>query len=174
LNLQDQSARAILNLFASCLDELKRRGVTRSTNNPVADYSEFLFQNALGLTLCPKSTKGYDATDMSGKKYEIKGRRVTPHNKSRQLSAIRGLPEHHFDYLAGIDFAHDFSVLKACLIPHDEVGALSAYIAHTNTWILNLRDTVWEREGVVDVTAKLQKAQYAHDAEQTDAASRDR
>jgi hypothetical protein len=153
-----------LNIFAGCLDELKRRGVTRSTNNPVADYAEFLFQNALSLKLCPKSTKGYDATDTHGRKYEIKGRRLTSHNTSRQLSAIRGLDENHFDFLAGVLFGADFTVQKACLVPHDQVSILSAYREHTNSWILHLRDSVWTKPGVIDVTQDLVKAQVEHDA----------
>ena len=164
MNLQELKSREILNLFASCLDELKRRGVTRSTNNPVADYAELLFQNALRLTLCSKSTKGYDASDASGRKYEIKGRRLTAHNTSRQLSSIRGLEDKHFDFLAGVLFGPDFTVQKACLVPYDQVGVLSAYRKHTNSWILHLRDSVWTKPGVVDVTQDLVEAQNKQDA----------
>jgi hypothetical protein len=162
--LQDLRSREILRLFASCLDELKRRGVTRSTNNPVADYSELLFKDALDLTLCSKSTKGHDALDSIGRKYEIKGRRLTAHNASRQLSAIRGLDLKHFDFLAGVLFAPDFAVQRACLVPHDAVVACSAYRKHTNSWILHLRDSLWTLAGVIDVTDALIKVQNGYDA----------
>jgi len=51
---------AVLDLFIKIGDDLKRRGITRSANNPVADLSELYFEKALRLTRAPKSTKGYD------------------------------------------------------------------------------------------------------------------
>jgi hypothetical protein len=45
-------------------------------------------------------------------KYEIKGRRPTPANPSRQPSDLRGLTNHHFDYLVGVFFAPDLRVLR--------------------------------------------------------------
>ena len=162
MNVQKLKVRDVLALFCSCLAELKRRGVTRSTNSPVADYAELLFQRAFGWTLCPKSTKGYDATDSAGKKFEVKGRRLTSHNASRQLSSIRGLDDKHFHYLAGVLFDSDFNVQRACLIPRKQVKALSKYSKHTNSWILHLRESVWDRPGVIDVTKALSKAQRNH------------
>lgn len=53
----------LLGLYASLLDELRKREVTHSTNNPVADYTEYLVTNALKLTPAPGSTSGHDATD---------------------------------------------------------------------------------------------------------------
>jgi len=57
---------AVLDLFIKIGDDLKRRGITRSANNPVADLSELYFEKALRLTRAPKSTKGYDAIDANG------------------------------------------------------------------------------------------------------------
>ncbi len=148
-------------LYAAVLEELRRRQVIRSTNNPAADYAEFLVVKALGLHLAPKSTTGYDATDPNGKRYEIKGRRLTAHNKSRQLSAIRGLPEHHFAYLAGVLFAEDFSVLRACLVPVDMVEKEATYRKHIDGWILHLRDALWDRPGVQDITERVKAAAEA-------------
>ena len=152
----------LLDLFAQVLNELRRRGITRSTNNPVADYAEVLFEKALSLTRTAKSTKGHDAVDDEGKRYEVKARRVTSHNRSRQLSAIRNLNQVHFAYLAGVLFREDFSVWKACLIPHDIVLNRSTYIAHTNSWKLKLQDDIWNLPGVIDVTEKLSHAQCGH------------
>ena len=83
----------------------------------MADYAEGLCKLALNLTLADKCTTGYDGTDPTGKKIEIKARRLTKHNGSRQLSAIRGIDKQHFDYLAGVLFNADFTVLMGCLIP---------------------------------------------------------
>jgi hypothetical protein len=82
MDLKTPSVLELLALHAGIGDELMRRGICRTTNNPVADYTEHLVTNALGLTLAPKSTKGFDATDSGHKRYEIKRkfRRQNPGN----------------------------------------------------------------------------------------------
>src|SRR5690242_9176454 len=91
IDLTKLESAELLALFDGVLVELRARGLVRSSNNPVADYAESLIAKALGLRLETKSTTGYDAIGPDGLKYEIKGRRPTPANKSRQLSVIRGL-----------------------------------------------------------------------------------
>ena len=145
------------------MTELKNRGVTRSTNNPIADYAELLFARALRLKRSPRSTKGYDAVDRKGRKYEIKGRRVTTHNSSRQLSALRGLDQKRFAFLGGVLFNEDFSVSRACLVPHKQVLRNATFVPQTNSWKFFLLDSVWDFPGVVDVTAKLRKAEATHE-----------
>ncbi len=149
----------LLKLFARVMEELRQRKVVRSSNNPVADYAESLVCQALKLELAPRSTKGYDAIDQEGRKYEIKGRRPTRHQNSRQLSVIRGLDEKHFDYLAAVLFKEDFSIDKGCLVPHDAVRRGASYRKHVNGWILHLRDSVWDEPEVIDITNKLRNAQ---------------
>ena len=158
MNLMDRSTRELLTLFGETLGELRRRNVIRSNNNPVADYAERIAADALGLTLVSRSTAGYDAIDTQGGRFEIKGRRRTPENRSTQLSAIRGLDKNHFDFLIGILFEDDFSVQRACLVPIHVVRLVSAYRAHVNAWVLHLRDSLWEVDGVKDVTAEIRKA----------------
>src|ERR1041384_2668015 len=116
-SLREYSTPSLLAHFADVLEELRRRRVTRSTNNPVADYTEHLVSRALNLTPVAKSTTGYDAVDFEGLRYEIKGRRPTAENRSRQLSAIRGLDKKHFAYLVGVLYNPNFSVLRGCVIP---------------------------------------------------------
>lgn len=70
----------------------------------MSDYLELLVAPAFGLELAPKSVPGYDATAPDGTRYQVKGRRPTPANPSRQLSFIRGLGSRDidpFDYLVG-------------------------------------------------------------------------
>jgi hypothetical protein len=71
------------------------------------------------------------------------------------LSAIRDCEAAHFDYLAGVLFAENFCVLKACLVPHETVLALSKYRKHTNAHIFELKDELWALPGVVDITKKI-------------------
>lgn len=157
--LQRLPISELLSLYAHVVEELRRRGVTRSSNNPVADYAEHLCEKALSLTRTAKSAKGFDATDSAGTRYQIKGRRLTSHNASRQLGVLRELKENPFDYLAGVLFREDFQVWKACLVPITEVRANSDYIARTNSWRFLLRDSVWNLPGVVDISSKVAAAQ---------------
>lgn len=160
--LQDPDAlsdRELLVLYGRVLDTLRSRGTTRSANNPVADYAEGLCKKALNLTLAAKSTTGYDGTDPSGHKIEVKARRITKENGSRQLSAIRGIGSQHFDYLAGVLFNADFSVMKGCLIPYAVIKEHGNHVEHSNSHRFLLRDSVWTLKGVRDITETLKKAE---------------
>lgn len=159
VDLSQIETPALLALFAGVLDKLRHRSVCRSSNNPVADYAEFLAARALGLKLAPKSSTGYDAEDGYDQQYEIKARRPTRHTKSRQLSPLRGLDEQHFTYLVGIVFNEDFTVRRACLVPHHVVLKVATYREHVNGWIMHLSDSLWGVEGVEDITALLQEAE---------------
>lgn len=157
-DLENRNTTDLLAAYVHILEELRERGAIRSTNNPAADYAEHLASRALNLRLALKSTRGYDATDSRGNRYEIKGRRLTRHNPSRQLGVIRGLDEEQFDHLIGVLFAEEFTVERACVIPFAVVRDLSVYRPHVNGWVLHLRDSVWQRAGVQDVTRKLKAA----------------
>lgn len=50
-DLKSLSTSILLRYFAKILDELKRRGVIRTRNNPVADYAEWLASQKLGFSL---------------------------------------------------------------------------------------------------------------------------
>ena len=151
-----KTVRELLREYAGVLDALAETEAIRSKNNPVADYAEWLVAKALGFELVAKSSKGHDAVDPSGRRYEVKARRLTSDNGSRQLSAIRGLSDQHFDALVGVLFDHDFNVYRAAMIPWAVVHELSSHREHTNSATFILRDTVWDVPGVIDVTEKLQ------------------
>jgi hypothetical protein len=161
VDLQSVSVAALLDLYVGVGNELKRRGITRSTNNPVADLGEFLCTRGLSLQLTSKSTKGHDATDGQGLRYEIKARRLTADNPSRELSAIRAFESNSFDLLAGVLFRENFTLFKACLIPRDIVARHACFVKHTNALKFLLRDELWSVPGVVDITRQLQQAEAA-------------
>lgn len=140
------------------LDELRRREVVRSSNSPLSDYAELLFCNAFGWHRENNSAAGHDATDSQGVRYQVKGRRLTRHNKSRQMSAIRNLDSGPFDYLAGVLVDENFLVVRAALVPISVVRSRATHVAHTNSARFLLRDDVWQDTGVRDVTAELRSA----------------
>jgi hypothetical protein len=159
VSLHRQSTKQLLKTYSMIMDELLARKVIRTYNNPTGDYAETLFQKALRWTLQPNSNAGYDATSDDGKRYEIKGRRITKRNGSRQLGAIRNLEKNKFDYLAGILFNDDYSVNKAVLIPRKKLKEMkNIYSSHVNARIFQLDDAVWKIKGARNVTKKLRAA----------------
>jgi hypothetical protein len=151
----------VLGLHADILDELRRRRIVRSANNPTGDYGELLFATAFGWTLNGNSSADADATDETGTSYQIKCRRLAKPNASRQLGFIRRLPERPFDYLAGVLVDARFRVIRGALIPFETVGPRADYVDSVKAWRFILRDTVWEIPSVVDVTEQLRAAEAA-------------
>ena len=160
-DLKQLSPSDLLKLHALVSEELRERGVVRSSNNPTGDLAEYLFCRAFGWKQASNSYPNADATGADGiTLYQIKGRRWTPHNKSRQLGALRGLPEGGFHFLAAVLFAPDYTVDRAAIIPHGIVCQNSVFVKHTNSWKFLLRDAAWTWPGVQDVTAQLRGVQF--------------
>lgn len=152
------SVAELLELYGDVMSELRRRGVVRTGNSPVGDYAELLFAKAFGWSLEQNSASGHDATDTRGQRYQIKGRRIPNLAASRQLSAIRRINEHTFDFLAAVLFDARFKVFRAILVPHTLVQARARRSEHTNSWIFFLDDKLWRESGIRDVTAELSVA----------------
>lgn len=147
----------LLLLHSDIMEELRRRGIVRSANNPTGDLAEYIFCKAFDWAREGNSKAGFDAScKRTKKKYQIKARRVTSRNKSRQLSAIRELDNCHFDFLAGIIFNERYEVAKAIIVPHSSIRGRCTYVEHTNSHKLLLHDDVWKLPGAKDVTKKLQ------------------
>ncbi|HFK2947605.1 TPA: hypothetical protein ACGY8F_002566 [Stenotrophomonas maltophilia] len=89
MNTDDLTDRQLLDLHCTVMDAWRQRGVIRSANNPVADYTETLVARAFNATLATGSQAGFDAVGPEGTRPHIKGRRLTAANKSTQLSALR-------------------------------------------------------------------------------------
>jgi hypothetical protein len=155
MDLSHLSASELLALHGQVSDALRTRGITRSSNNPVGDLAEYLFCKAFDWKQADKSVAHIDAIGQDGSRYQIKARRVTRFNKSRQLSALRDLKGGHFDFLAGILFAEDYSIMRAAIIPHAVVLARSAFVERTNSHRFLLHDDVWDDPGVHDVTTGM-------------------
>ena len=155
MELSRLSAAELLALHGEVSDALRARGITRSSNNPVGDLAEYLFCRTFGWKQADKSAAHIDAIGEDGSRYQIKARRVTRFNKSRQLGALRELSGGHFDFLAGILFSHNYSILRASIIPHAVVLERSAFVERTNSHRFLLHDDVWEAPDVRDVTTEI-------------------
>ena len=155
MELKEMTVAQLLVLHVEIYEELRARCIVRSANNPTGDLAEYLFCTAFGWKQAPKSERGYDAKDVDGVRYQIKGRRIDRRNPSRQLSAIRDLADGNFDVLAGVLFDHFFNVTRAALIPRTVVEKMSTFQQHTNSHIFMLKDDVWNVKGVTNVTEKI-------------------
>src|ERR1700735_1524458 len=105
MDLNNLTASELLALHGRIADELRARGITRSSNSPTGDLAECLLCKTFGWTQSDKSVAHIDAIGEDGSRYQIKARRVTRFNKSRQLGALRELRGAHFDFLAGVLFS---------------------------------------------------------------------
>jgi len=150
--LDDQ---ALLQAYAAILEELRTRKIVRSSNNPVADYTESLVCSKLRLRQEPKSTAGFDAVDQEGTRFEIKSRRITPHSASVQLSAFRNLRAKHFDYLIAVVYEADFSIRYAAKVPHALIEPNARFSSHSNAHLFNLTPDILELPGVENITSLL-------------------
>lgn len=159
MDLKGRPVLDLLRLNGDILNELRRRKILTTLNAPLGDYAESLFRQAFGWSAAENSTKGFDAVDASGLRYQIKARRLHTKNKSRQLGAIRRLDEENFHVLGAVLFKDDYTVLRAALIPHAVVFQHATYVEATNSWKFILRDSVWDAPKVKDCTAELLKAQ---------------
>ena len=152
---QTHTDHELLLAYVAVMAELRRRGITRSSNNPVADHAEGVIARALNLTLAGRSAAGYDAVDSKGLKYQIKGRRVTQENPSTQLSHIRRLEDRPFDLLAAVIFDANFCVEYAALIPPEVVLERARFSKHANAHIFLFKRDVLTDPRVTEITSKI-------------------
>ena len=153
-DLQAMSELELLQTRGAVIEELRRRGVVRTANNPIGDYTEWLVCSRLELKIQGNSQAAFDAVDpQNGDRYQIKGRRSN--SNSVQFSSIRNLENHGFDFVVAVVFNEDYSIRFAFRIAHAAVPALAHYQAHTNGLNLILTERAVEQDGVEDITHRL-------------------
>ena len=130
IDLSSLSPKELLQHHAAVSEELRTRGITRSSNNPTGDLAEYLFCKAFGWSQAGNSNPNIDAIAPDGVRYQIKGRRMTRYSKSRQLGSIRDFEAQNFDYLAGVVFTENYEVLRAAIIPFAVAKARAVFVAH--------------------------------------------
>ncbi len=144
IDFQSINDQDLLQLYCDLMEELRERKIVRTSNNPVADYAERVAVERLGLIHAEKEARGFDATDKNSTKYQIKGRRITKHNNSRQLGVIRDLEEHLFDHLIAVIFDEHLSLQEIWKIPHNFIKANSRYSEHQHGHIFIARLSLLE------------------------------
>ncbi len=140
----------LLRMYSALLDEFRARGILRTSNNPLADYTEWLVAQKLDLSLQGNSTQGHDAVDRSGLRYQIKARR-----SGYQLGAIRNADRLLFDYLIAVIYTHECAIELALRIPHRLVLQYAQYTAHTNSSTLVITSALIQEPAVENITSLL-------------------
>ena len=148
-NLEQMAEVELLRTYTGVIDELMRRGVVRTRNAPIGDYTEWLVCSHLGLEMQANSKAAFDASDANGIHYQIKGRRSE--KQSDQFSVIRNLEENGFHFLIAIVFNNDWSIRLAVKIPHEVVARRAAYSGYVNGHILTFTDKIIAEPGVIDI-----------------------
>lgn len=147
----------LLQAHAGVIEELQRRGVVRTRNNPIGDYTEWLVCEHLSLTIQPNSMKSCDGIDSNGIRYQIKGRRAESGTAPVQFSVIRNYEKNGFDFLIVVIYNSDYTIRFAAKIPHAVLPEISKYRRHVNGHVPLIRDSVLNYPGVIDITAQLQR-----------------
>ena len=154
-NLDSLTPVELLQVHASAIEELRQRGIVRTSNNPLGDYTEWLVAKSMNLTLEANSKAVHDAVSEAGVRFQIKGRRVTASNQSRQLSAIRNYEAHDFDWLVAVIFGGRYEVLNAYLVPHEVLGKYGRHRDHVNALIVLMSGAIAEDPMVVEISEQI-------------------
>jgi hypothetical protein len=151
LNLENYTIKNLLKLHSEVINELRHRNVLRTHNNPVGDYTEWLVAKCLKLNLESNSSSGFDALDDKDVRYQIKGRRITPNNKSRQLGVIRNLNQEKFDILVAVIFDAEYEIIEAVLIPQEIIADYAKFSPLQNGHILHLKGPILSDKKVTNI-----------------------
>ena len=151
--LRTMSEVELLRTHSAVIAELRQRGVVKTENNPLGDYTEWLVCRLLGLESQPNSKAGFDACDSGGIRYQIKGR--CSNANSVQFSPIRNLEGRGFDFVIAVVFNDDYSVRQAVKVPYRLVDKVARYQGHVNGHIIIWSPQMVAIEGVEDITCSL-------------------
>ena len=169
MDLTKLSPAELLQTHAGIIDELMRRGIVRTKNNPIGDYTEWLVCNTLELKIEPNSKASYDGTDANGLRYQIKGRRILNRGAPTQFSVIRNLDDAGFDFLVAVVFDGNYGVRYALQIPHSHIKQIATFRAHQNGHIPILRELDISHPDFKDITKLLQSnRRVSEDAHRSD------
>ncbi len=151
MKLQQFSVTKLLKTYGDIIRELRNRGVVRSSNNPTADYAEYIVCKKLKLKIAPSNTKSYDALDRLGKKYQIKSRRLTIENKTQLFGVIRDVKKANFDFVLGVIFDEDFTLKEVWKIPRSAIIRHAKYSHHQRGHIINMLGSIRRDKSVKKV-----------------------
>ncbi|GHF14832.1 DUF6998 domain-containing protein [Pseudolysinimonas yzui] len=148
----EMSVRELLGVYVAVLDELLKRGITRTRNAPLGDLAEYIAWRAYGGEIETNSKKSYDILDSEGRKLQVKARLVAG-AKNTDFSAIRS-----WDFDAAVFLVLDartYEVTWARELSLAETEALGRHVALTNSHAISTRHVL---PLGIDVTDRIRGA----------------
>lgn len=138
------STNKLLREFSRLMRKMKQEGILRSNNNPAADLGERVACEYFDLTPAPRNTKGYDAEDAQGLRYEIKSRRSAK-VRGTKLGALRDIKRRPppFDVLVFVIFNDDFTVQCIGKVPIEKLRR-AKFDKHTHSYRVTLTKKLLE------------------------------
>jgi hypothetical protein len=152
-NVTSLSSGELLSLYAGVLVELRRRGIVRTANNPVADLGERLFCDAMGWEREGHQSTNYDAMTADGARVQIKARRLTRERPAMRSGTI--YDKDGFDLLAIVMFDPEFRVDRAVIVPREIALRHLRWSARQKGWFIGLSRSFWNEQALMDVTDRL-------------------
>lgn len=124
----------LLTVSRTVIDELRRRGVLRTSNAPAGDYAEYLALRHYGGELAPNSEKSWDLRAADGRRIQVKCRIM--HRTGTALFS----PFRSFEFDAALFVlldGNDMSIVGAHELSPHEVRRSSTYRPHVNGWVVS-------------------------------------
>jgi hypothetical protein len=145
IDLTALSNRQLLEVWTGSLEELRRREVVRTYNNPIGDIAEAIVARHYGGVRGSFVQAGWDVA-VGEELLQVKAcRRATP-TTTLGFSPVR----HRDGYtaLVLVVFAADMTIEQAWRIPRDVVNTLARFNSHVNGLKLSLTAAVTGHEAV--------------------------
>lgn len=134
--LNGASPRELLQAYEAILGELRRQGVSRTSDAPIGQYAEWLAARVLNANLAANAMKSYDLDSPEYGRVQVKARlkRTTATKSQLQLSPFRSFD---FDHALVIVFDDTIGVTSATVLPVAVIEANGVHRAHVNGLVLS-------------------------------------
>jgi hypothetical protein len=148
VDLSKLTNRELLDVWTGSLEELYRRGVVRTYNNPIGDIAEALVARHYGGTRAAFDNPAWDVA-VGDELIQVKAcRRSTPTTKLG-FSPLR----HREGYSAVVlvVFTADMRVEQAWRVPREVANELASGVPHVNGWRIGLGAKITSHPGVEQI-----------------------
>jgi len=164
-DLRVMNVSQLMRTYFTILRLLRHNGIVRCLNNPVGGVTEWLVSTKLNLKLTPNPTKGFDAEDSNGARYQIKERWLATSHSSTKLSVLLDLNNKPFDYMVAVIFDEDFQVDIATQIPISFILKHSKCAEQDNSYRLTFTRKMLSSPSLFDLTETLREFPPSTDME---------
>ncbi len=129
----------ILKVWTGAMDELQKRNVIRTANNPIGGLAEAIVFEHFGGERGSFNQKAWDIRTEAGERIQVKALRRAGERQRRNLGAIR---DSDYDSVVVVMFNAAFELTNAVKFPPRELVEETFQVrAHVNGRIVRLSDT---------------------------------